>query len=121
MQSLEIPDLSFDYWRVFATANASDDASLIHTVMKDSKAIQVTKIFVANLEGSCGDFGTNGLEGYFKHEKSDFQHLTQNGHNHNVQFHEIPALSLDCWRVSTTVNVSDDASPRHIVVKGSHY
>jgi hypothetical protein len=86
-------------------------------VVKDSKAIQVRRLSTTNLEGSCGDFGTNGLEGCFRPEKSDLQHLTQNGHSHNVQSHEIPNLSLDCWRASAAVNVSDDASLVHIVVK----
>jgi hypothetical protein len=44
--------------------------------MKDTKAIQVRKLSAIDLEGSCGDSGTNGLEGCFRHEKSDFQHLT---------------------------------------------
>ncbi len=44
--------------------------------MKDSKAIQVKRLSVGDLEGSCGDFGTNGLEGCFRPEKSDLHHLT---------------------------------------------
>jgi hypothetical protein len=71
------------------------------------------------LEGSSGDFGTNDLEGCFKPEKSDLQHLTQNGHSHNVQSHEIPYLNLNCWRVFATINASDDASPIHTVMKDS--
>jgi hypothetical protein len=119
VQSHEIPDLSLDYWRrVFASVNVSDDASHVHTIMKDSKAIQVKRLFAADLEGSCGDFGTNGLEGCFRPENSHLQHLTHNGHNHtNVQSHEIPYLSLDYWKVSAAVNASDDASPVHTVVK----
>jgi hypothetical protein len=84
VQSHGIPYLSLDYWRVSATVNASDDASPIHTIVKDSKAIHVKRLSVADLEGSCGDSGTNGLEGCFRLEKRDLQHLTQNGHNHNV-------------------------------------
>jgi hypothetical protein len=60
VQSHEILDLSLDYWRGSAVVNASDDASPVHTVMKDSKAIQVKRLFVVDLEGSCGDSGTNG-------------------------------------------------------------
>jgi hypothetical protein len=44
--------------------------------VKDSKAIQVRRLFVVDLEGSCGDSGTNGLEGCFRPEKSDLQPLT---------------------------------------------
>jgi hypothetical protein len=79
VQSHEIPDLSVDYWRLSAAVNAIDDASLAHTILKDSKAIQVRRLSAADLEGSCGDSGTNGLEGCFRPEKSDLQHLTQNG------------------------------------------
>ncbi len=79
MQFHEIPDLSLNYWKVSAAVNVSDDASPIHTIMKDSKAIQVRRLSITNLEGSCGDSGTNGLEGCFRPEKSDFQHLIQNG------------------------------------------
>jgi hypothetical protein len=57
VQSHEILDLSLDCWRV----SAADDASPVCTVMKDSKAIQVRRLSAANLEGSCGDSGTNGL------------------------------------------------------------
>ncbi len=70
MQFHEIPHLSLDCWRVFATVNASDNASHVHTVVKDNKAIQVKRFFAADLEGSCGDSGTNGLEGYFRPKKS---------------------------------------------------
>jgi hypothetical protein len=119
VQSHEIPNLSLDCWRVSVAVNASNDASHVHTVVKDSKAIQVKRLSVAHLEGSCGDFGRNGLEGYFRPEESDLQHLTQNGHSHNVQSHEIPDVSLDCWRVSAVVNASDDAPPVHTIVKDS--
>jgi hypothetical protein len=115
----EIPDLSLDCWRVSAAVNVSDDASHVHTIVKDNKAIRVKRLSAADLEGSCGDSGTNGLESCFRPEKSDLQHFTQNGHNHNVQSHEIPYLSLDYWRVSTTVNASDDASSVHTIVKDS--
>jgi hypothetical protein len=47
--------------------------------VKDSKAIQVRRLSVVDLEGSCGDSGTNGLEGCFRPEKSDLQPPTQNG------------------------------------------
>ncbi len=30
VQSHEIPYLNFDCWKVFATVNVSDDASLVH-------------------------------------------------------------------------------------------
>ncbi len=70
VQSHEIFDLSLDYWRVSAIVNATDDASHVHIVVKDSKVIQVKKLSAADLEGSCGDFGTNGLEGCFRLEKS---------------------------------------------------
>jgi hypothetical protein len=119
VQSHEISDLSLDYWRVSTVVNASDDASPVHTVVKDRKAIQVRRLFAANLEGSCGDFGTNGLEGCFRPKKSDLQHFTQNGHNHNVQSHEILDMSLDFWKVSAIVNASDDVSLVHTVVKDS--
>jgi hypothetical protein len=79
VQSHEIPDLSLDCWRVFAAVNVSDDASPVHILVKDSKAIHVRRLSVVDLEGSCGDSSTNGLEGCFKPEKSDLQHLTQNG------------------------------------------
>jgi hypothetical protein len=47
-------------------------------------------------------------------------YLVQNvEHNHNEQSHEIPYLSLDCWRVSAVVNANDDASPIHTIVKDS--
>jgi hypothetical protein len=75
VQSHEIPYLSLDCWRVSIAVNASDDASPVHIVVKDSKAIQVKRLCAAYLEGSCGDFGTNGLEGCFKSEKSDLLHL----------------------------------------------
>jgi hypothetical protein len=52
--------------------------------VKDSKAIQVRRLFVVDLEGSCGDSGTNGLEGCFRPEKSDLQPLTQNGGKINI-------------------------------------
>ncbi len=52
--------------------------------MKDSKAIQVRRLFVVDLEGSCGDSGTNGLEGCFRPENSDLQPLTQNGGKINI-------------------------------------
>ncbi len=66
VQSHEILDLSLDYWRGSAVVNASDDASPVHTVVKDSKAIHVRRFSVVDLEGSCGDSGTNGLEGCFR-------------------------------------------------------
>ncbi len=47
-------------------------------------------------------------------------YLVQNvEHSHNVQFHEIPDLSLDCWRVFAAINANDDASHVHTVVKDS--
>jgi hypothetical protein len=52
--------------------------------MKDSKAIHVRRLFVVDLEGSCGDSRTNGLEGCFRLEKSDLQPLTQNGGKINI-------------------------------------
>jgi hypothetical protein len=52
--------------------------------MKDSKAIQVKRLSVVDLEGSCGNFGTNGLEGCFRPEKSDLQPLIQNGGKINI-------------------------------------
>ncbi len=52
--------------------------------MKDSKAIQVKRLSVVDLEGSCGDSGTNGLEGCFRPEKSDLQPLIQNGGKINI-------------------------------------
>ncbi len=52
--------------------------------MKDSKAIQVRRLYVVDLEGSCGDSGTNGLEGCFRPEKSDLQPLTHNGGKINI-------------------------------------
>jgi hypothetical protein len=52
--------------------------------VKDSKAIQVRRLFVVDLEGSCGDSRTNGLEGYFRPEKSDLQPFTQNGGKINI-------------------------------------
>jgi hypothetical protein len=67
----------------------SDDTSLVHTIVKDSKAIQVRRLSVADLEGSCGDFGTNGLEGCFRPEKSDFQHLIQNGGKINTHIEKL--------------------------------
>jgi hypothetical protein len=89
-QSHEIPDLSLDCWRGSAAVNASDDASPVHTVVKDSKAIQVRRLSAADLEGSCGDAGTNGLEGCFRPEKSDLQHLTQNGGNISTRIEKLP-------------------------------
>jgi hypothetical protein len=79
VQSHEIPDLNLDYWRVSVVVNMSDEVSPVHIVVKDSKAIQVRRLSVADLESSCGDSGTNGLEGCFRPKKSDLQHLTQNG------------------------------------------
>jgi hypothetical protein len=52
--------------------------------VKDSKAIQVRRLFVVDLEGSCGDSGTNGLEGCFRLEKNDFQPFIQNGGKINI-------------------------------------
>jgi hypothetical protein len=52
--------------------------------VKDSNAIQVRRLSVVDLEGSCGDSGTNGLEGCFKLEKSDLQPLTHNGGKINI-------------------------------------
>jgi hypothetical protein len=52
--------------------------------VKDSKAIQVRRLFVVDLEGSCGDSGTNGLEGCFRPKNSDLQPLTQNGGKINI-------------------------------------
>ncbi len=75
MQSHEIPYLNLDYLKVSATINANDDAFHVHIIVKDSKAIQVRRLSTINLEGSCGDSGTNGLEGCFRPEKSDLQHL----------------------------------------------
>jgi hypothetical protein len=89
-QSHEIPDLSLDCWRGSAAVNASDDASPVHSVVKDSKAIQVRRLSAADLEGSCGDSGTNGLEGCFRPEKSDLQHLTQNGGNISTRIEKLP-------------------------------
>jgi hypothetical protein len=71
VQFHEILDLSLDCWRVSVVVNANDDASPVHTIVKDNKAIQVKRLSTADLEGSCGDFGTNGLEGCFRPEKSD--------------------------------------------------
>jgi hypothetical protein len=119
VQSPEIPDLSLNCWRVSSAVNASDDVSHVHTIVKDNKAIQVRRLSAANLEGSCGDSGTNDLEGCFRPEKSNLQHLTQNGHSHNVQSHEILDLSLDYWSISATINASDDVFPVHTVVKDS--
>jgi hypothetical protein len=90
VQSHEIPDLSLDCWRGSAAVNASDDASPVDTVVKDSKAIQVRRLSAADLEGSCGDSGTNGLEGCFRPEKSDLQHLTQNGGNISTRIEKLP-------------------------------
>ncbi len=52
--------------------------------MKDSKANQVRRLSVVDLEGSCGDSRTNGLEGCFRPEKSDLQPLIQNGGKINI-------------------------------------
>jgi hypothetical protein len=90
VQSHEIPDLSLDCWRGSAAVNASDDASPVHTVVKDSKAILVRRLSAADLEGSCGASGTNGLEGCFRPEKSDLQHLTQNGGNISTCIEKLP-------------------------------
>ncbi len=89
MQSHEILDLSLDYWRGSAVVNASD-TSPIHIVVKDSKAIQVKRLSIVDLEGSCGDSRTNGLEGCFRLEKSDFQHLTQNGGKISTRIEKLP-------------------------------
>jgi hypothetical protein len=51
------------------------DSFFMHRAMF-SKAIQVKRLSVADLEGSCGDSGTNGLKGCFRPKKSDLQHLT---------------------------------------------
>jgi hypothetical protein len=79
VQFHEISYLSLNCWKVSVAVNVNDDASHVHTIVKDSKAIQVRTLSATDLEGSCGDFGTNGLEGCFRPEKSDLQHLTQNG------------------------------------------
>ncbi len=71
VQSHEILDLSLDYWRVSAAIDVSDDASFVYIVVKDSKAIQVRRFSATDLESSCGDSGTNGLEGYFRPEKTN--------------------------------------------------
>jgi hypothetical protein len=57
---------------------------------KDSKAIQVKRLSIVDLEGSCGDSGTNGLEGCFRPKKCDLQHLTQNGGKISTRIEKLP-------------------------------